>query len=53
MQSELGDAMNTVPHPNPRPNRWVPVETWQAKGLHAQEMTLPQGKLIRLKPYLN
>jgi hypothetical protein len=29
---------------NPRPNRWVPVEVWQSKGITAQEMTLPQGK---------
>jgi hypothetical protein len=23
----------------------VPVEVWQSKGISAQEMTLPQGKL--------
>jgi hypothetical protein len=27
-----------------KPNRWVPVEVWQSKGITAQEMTLPQGK---------
>jgi hypothetical protein len=39
--------LNTVrPIQPPRPNRWVPVEVWQSKGLTAQEMTLPQGKII-------
>ena len=28
---------------NPRPNRWIPVEVWQSKGITAHEMTLPQG----------
>lgn len=44
MQNELGDTINSVR--NPKPNRWVPVEVWQSKGLTAQEMTLPQGKNI-------
>lgn len=44
MQNELGDAINSVRVNNSRPNRWVPVEVWQSKGLTAQEMTLPQGK---------
>lgn len=43
MQAELGDCINSVRANNPRPNRWVPVEVWQSKGLTAQEMTLPQG----------
>ncbi|CAG9808002.1 unnamed protein product [Chironomus riparius] len=32
---------------NPRPNRWVPVEVWQSKGIIAQEMTLPQDVSIQ------
>lgn len=45
MQNELGDTINTVRTNNPRPNRWVPVDVWQKKGITAQEMTLPQGVL--------
>lgn len=33
---------------NPRPNRWIPVEVWQSKGITAHEMTLPQGIFIIL-----
>jgi RAD54-like protein 2 len=33
-------------HEVPRPNRWIPVEVWQSKGITAHEMTLPQGKKI-------
>lgn len=32
---------------NPRPNRWIPVEVWQSKGITAHEMSLPQGKKIK------
>lgn len=38
------DHINSIRAGNSRPNRWVPVEVWQSKGLSAQEMTLPQGK---------
>jgi hypothetical protein len=50
MQNELGDSLNPSRHGGnpPKPNRWVPVEVWQSKGLTAQEMTLPQGKRPRL-----
>lgn len=41
--SEYSEASNFDRVSNPRPNRWVPVEVWQSKGLTAQEMTLPQG----------
>lgn len=37
---------NQPPHmryDHPRPNRWIPVEVWQSKGITAHEMTLPQG----------
>lgn len=49
MQNEIGDAVNPSrvnPH---KPNKWVPVEVWQSKGLTAQEMTLPQGRNMRKK----
>lgn len=42
MQNELGEAISSA-REIPKPNRWVPVEVWQSKGLTAQEMTLPQG----------
>lgn len=45
MRNEFGENVSPVRAANPRPNRWVPVEVWQSKGLTAQEMTLPQGKL--------
>ncbi len=33
-------------NPPPRPNRWIPVEVWQSKGITAHEMTLPQGEFL-------
>lgn len=45
MRNDFGENISPVRPTIPRPNRWVPVEVWQSKGLTAQEMTLPQGKL--------
>ena len=52
MQSEFGEAINSVHSNSSRPNRWTPVEVWQKKGLTAQEMILPQGtNLFQLHSY--
>lgn len=46
---ELYNHDSKLKSDNPRPNRWIPVEVWQSKGITAHEMTLPQGKLLKKK----